>query len=80
MINEVWLATRHEIASVLAAQGKPADAEAEFRQILDARLRVLGPDHPAILAAVNWLKHLQLGKDQRIVSLPLTVRCGVARR
>jgi hypothetical protein len=35
---------------VLADQGKPADAEAEFRQVLDARLRVLGPDHPDTLA------------------------------
>ena len=26
--------------------GRYAEAEAEFRQILDARLRVLGPDHP----------------------------------
>ena len=34
---------------MLAAQGKPADAEAEFRQVLDARLRVLGPDHPDTL-------------------------------
>jgi Tetratricopeptide repeat len=31
---------------VLADQGRRADAEAEFRQVLDAELRVLGPDHP----------------------------------
>ena len=53
------LSARHEIARMLAAQGKPADAEAEFRQVLDAELRVLGPDHPFTLTAVNWLKHLQ---------------------
>jgi thioredoxin-like negative regulator of GroEL len=34
---------------VLSRQGKHADAESEFRQVLDARLRVLGPDDPATL-------------------------------
>jgi hypothetical protein len=32
-----------------------ADAEAEFRQVLDARLRVLGPDHLQTLATRRWL-------------------------
>ena len=36
-------------ATRLVAQGKPAEAEAEFRRVLDARLRVLGPDHPHTL-------------------------------
>jgi len=49
---------------VLAAQGKPADAEAEYGQVLDARLRVLGADHPDTLTTVNWLKHLQRDKDK----------------
>jgi hypothetical protein len=40
------LATRHEIARLLADQGKRADAEAEFRQVLDAQLRVPGPITP----------------------------------
>src|SRR5258707_12233711 len=35
---------------MIAAQGKPADTETEFRQILDARRRVQGPDHPDTLA------------------------------
>jgi hypothetical protein len=34
---------------MLADEGKPSDAEAEFRQVLDARQRVLGPDHPDTL-------------------------------
>jgi hypothetical protein len=43
---------------VLARQGKPAEAGAEFRQVLDARLRVLGPDHPDTLTMMNTLKAL----------------------
>ena len=35
---------------MLADQGKPGAAESEFRQVLDARLRVLGADHPSTLA------------------------------
>ena len=58
------LATRHEIARVLGDQGKLADAEAEFRQVLDGELRVLGPDHPSTLATVNWLKLLQRDDDK----------------
>ena len=33
----------------MAAQGNHAAAEAEFRDVLAARLRVLGPDHPETL-------------------------------
>ena len=44
------LTARHNIARALADQGRPADAEAAFRQVLDARLRVLGPDHPRTLS------------------------------
>jgi hypothetical protein len=40
------LATRHQIALVMAARGEPIAAEAELRDVLAARLRVLGPDHP----------------------------------
>ena len=48
---------------MLADQGKVADAEAEFRQVLNARLRVLAlitqhTDHS------DWLKYLQRDKDQ----------------
>jgi hypothetical protein len=44
---------------VLSRQGKHADAESEFRQVLDARLRVLGPDHPDTLVARRRLQSLQ---------------------
>ena len=56
--HPLTLTTRHEIRRTLAAQGKPAEAGAPFRQVLDARLRVLGPDHPDTLTMMNTLKAL----------------------
>jgi hypothetical protein len=50
--------TRHSIASMLADQGQAADAEAEFRQVLDARLQVLGPGHPDTLATREAIRRL----------------------
>jgi hypothetical protein len=44
---------------VLSRQGKHADAESEFQSVLDARLRVLGPDHPDTLVARRRLQSLQ---------------------
>jgi plasmid stability protein len=40
----------HMAARYQAAQGLHARAEAEYRDVLAARLRVLGPDHPDTLA------------------------------
>lgn len=36
--------------------GRYGAAETEFRQVLDARLRVLGPDHPSTLTTRRWLE------------------------
>jgi hypothetical protein len=33
----------------MVKQGRAADAEAEYRQVLDIRQRVLGPEHPSTL-------------------------------
>ena len=44
------LITRELIAVTLAGQGKLAEAEAEYRQVLEVELRVLGPDHPRTLS------------------------------
>ena len=52
------LATRHEIARTLADQGRAADAEAEYRQVLDAEQRVLGPEHPHTLITADMLRRL----------------------
>ena len=43
------LNTRQQIAGETAA-GRFAAAEAEYRDVLAARLRILGPDHPDTLA------------------------------
>jgi hypothetical protein len=43
---------------------KPADAETGFRQVLDARLRVLGPEHPNAWTTASRLKRLYRDKDQ----------------
>jgi tetratricopeptide (TPR) repeat protein len=44
-----------DLANTLRNQGKLAEAETEFRTVLDSRLRVLGPDHPDTLASRNNL-------------------------
>jgi hypothetical protein len=43
------LAARHQIAVEMAARGDHAAAEAEFRDVLAATARVLGPDHRSTL-------------------------------
>jgi hypothetical protein len=47
--HEQILALRFRRASARRFLGRAADAEAEYRQVLDARLRVLGTDHPSTL-------------------------------
>jgi hypothetical protein len=49
------LYTRHEIARMIAAQGDHAGAEAEYRDVLADKVRVLGPDHPSTKATASWL-------------------------
>jgi hypothetical protein len=40
------LDSRSNLARVLAARGRLEEAEAEYRAVLEARTRVLLPDHP----------------------------------
>jgi len=47
--QEVILRLRRRVASAWQFLGRDRDAEAEYRQVLDARLRLLGPDHPDTL-------------------------------
>jgi class 3 adenylate cyclase len=49
------LATRNNLASVLAQQGMLAEAVAEFRTVLQLRQVVLGPEHPDTLATRTLL-------------------------
>ena len=44
------LAARHNIAAALLDQGKAAEAEAAFRDLLPLRERVQGPEHPGTLS------------------------------
>ena len=46
---EEWASLQHEIANLLVAQGKYADAERVFRAVIETRTRVLGPEHPDTL-------------------------------
>jgi hypothetical protein len=43
------LNTRHSLALIMANRGDHAGAEAVYRDIQAANLRVLGPDHPQTL-------------------------------
>ena len=42
----------------MAARGDHAAAEAEFRDVLAAKLRVLGPDHPSTQITSEWVDYL----------------------
>jgi tetratricopeptide (TPR) repeat protein len=44
------LTLRYQRGAAARFLGRYADAEAEYRQVLDARQRVLGPEHPSTLA------------------------------
>ncbi len=56
------LTTRSNLAVQLAELGLHAEAEAEHRQVHQARERLLGPDHPDSL---NSLKNLAVALDNR---------------
>ena len=46
---EEWARLQHEVADLLVAQGKYSDAEKVLRSVIEARARVLGPEHPDTL-------------------------------
>jgi len=48
-------AFRNKLATVLVAQGKLEDAEAEHRRALALRIEALGPEHPRVAASLNDL-------------------------
>ncbi|MEV0918761.1 tetratricopeptide repeat protein [Streptomyces sp. NPDC049967] len=49
------LARRHEQAVELHADGRPYEATAVYEEVAEARARVLGPDHPDTLVALDGL-------------------------
>jgi tetratricopeptide (TPR) repeat protein len=50
-----WVTLEHEVADLLVADGKYADAESLFRKIIQRRSTTLGPDHPDTLDSCHRL-------------------------
>jgi Tetratricopeptide repeat len=53
------LTARGNLAGWLGAAGQPAQAAAQYRDLLDDYLRVLGPDHPGTLTTRGNLAYWQ---------------------
>ena len=53
--SEEWANLQDEIADLLFAQGKYGDAENLYRNVIETRSRVLGPEHPDTLASRHRL-------------------------
>ena len=56
------LATRHQIARMMAARGDHAGAEAEYRDVLAAELRMQGPDHPDTLTTRHEIARMMAAR------------------
>jgi hypothetical protein len=56
------LAARHEVARVMAEQGRYAGAEALYREVQEVKTHVLGDEHPSTLATKRALNDL-LGRQ-----------------
>lgn len=69
------LITRHYIARALSAQGRSAEAEREYRELIPLNERILGPEHPDTLRSRNNLanalnsqgKHAEAEQENRAV-------------
>ena len=57
------LIARSNLVYVLGEAGQPAQAAAQYRDLLDDFLRVLGPDHPLTLITRANLAHWQEGQE-----------------
>jgi serine/threonine protein kinase len=68
------LAALHDLAALLWAHDKPAEAEPIFRESLDARVHALGPDHPETLFAVRTLALFLQDQDRLAEAGPLLRR------
>ena len=65
--SEDRLAAANNLANSLFGQGKHAEAEQMFREVLDVQRRVLGPGHPHTLASVSNLASLDSIRSASIV-------------
>ena len=46
---EEWASLQHEVGELLIVQGKYGDGEKVLRDVIEARARILGPEHPDTL-------------------------------
>jgi tetratricopeptide (TPR) repeat protein len=53
--HPIVLTVRHELGGVLRERGQPAAAEAEYREVLEARAGLLGADHPATFGTLRQM-------------------------
>src|SRR5262249_42280497 len=62
------------LAETLEMQGRSAEAEAEFREVVEARTRILGADDPATeharTALTGLLEHRNEPSDEQAVATP----------
>jgi tetratricopeptide (TPR) repeat protein len=71
------LVVRGWLASVLRERGRLAEAEAEYRFLVAADIRLHGPDHPVTLVARGWLAAL-LREQGRLADAEVEYRALVA--
>lgn len=57
-----WATLQHSIADLLFAQGKYGDADKLFRSVIEARTRVLGPEHSNTLESRHRLIYALTGQ------------------
>jgi tetratricopeptide (TPR) repeat protein len=70
----------NSLAETYYAQGKSAKAEALFRQVLDVRRRVLGPEHPATLYTHTDLVCVYANENRFSMAEPHAAQALAGRR
>jgi hypothetical protein len=62
------VATRYNLANALAFGGQLADAESEYRAVLDAERRTLGNDHPSTVTTRHALAGLLVERGRQWIA------------
>jgi hypothetical protein len=68
------LAARHELARLLASKGNASEALAEFKEVLTAKVRILGPDHLSTALTAHEIELLAAVKTPQRTSMPALKR------
>ena len=74
------LESKNHLASLLNRQGDKAAAESLLQEILETRLRVLGPQHPATLQNMDEVAGILWLQDKRDAALEMQRRVLAARK